>query len=99
MEVGDSTRCECSKGAPWPYAAETAVDDDSFPIYMRRSPEDGGSSFVNDQGLLVTNQWTVTYNPDILLLWGGHANLKIVTSVINVKYVFKYEFKGKSMFL
>ena len=66
---------------------------------MRRSPEDGGSSFVNDQGLLVTNQWTVTYNPDILLLWGGHANLKIVTSVINVKYVFKYEFKGKSMFM
>ena len=94
-QVGDSKRCECSKGAPWPYAAESAVDDDSFPIYMRRSPEDGGSSFVNDKGLVVTNQWTISYNKQILLLWDGHANLKIVTSVINVKYIYKYEFKGK----
>ena len=95
LEVGDSTRCECSKGAPWPYAAETAVDDDSFPIYKRRDPDSGGSSFVNSQGLVVTNQWVVTFNKDVLLLWQGHANLKIVTSVISVKYIFKYEFKGE----
>lgn len=71
------------------------MDDDSFPVYKRRDPESGGNSFVNNQGLVVTNQWTITFNKDILLLWGGHANLKIVTSVINVKYIFKYEFKGK----
>ena len=95
MEVGDSTRVECSKGAPWSYAAETAVDDDSFPIYKRRGPDNGGSSFVNSRGLVVTNQWVVTYNKAILLLWQGHANIKIVTSVISVKYIFKYEFKGE----
>ena len=95
MEVGDSTRCECSKGAPWSYAAEAAVDDDSFPIYKRRSPDNGGSSFVNSRGLVVTNQWVVPYNKAVLLLWQGHANLKIVTSVISVKYIFKYEFKGE----
>ena len=99
MKVGDSTRCECSKHAPWPYAAETAVDENSFPIYKRRDPDNGGSSFVNSQGLIVTNQWVVTYNKTILLLWQGHANLKMVTSVINVKYIFKYEFKGENSYL
>ena len=94
-KVGDSKREECGKGAPWAYASETFVDDNSFPVYRRRSPEEGGHSFVNDRGLVVTNQWIVTYNRDILQLWDGHANLKIVTSVISVKYIFKYEFKGE----
>ena len=80
-----------------PYAAESAVDDNSFPIYRRRDPDSGGSSFVNSKGLVVTNQWVVPYNKDILLLWQGHANLKMVTSVVNVKYIFKYEFKGEQI--
>ena len=45
------------------------MDENSFPIYKRRDPDNGGSSFVNSQGLVVTNQWVVTYNKTILLLW------------------------------
>ena len=60
---------------------------------MRRSPEDGGETFLNKMGLVVDNRWVVSFNKDILLMWEGHANLKLVVSVIGVKYVFKYEFK------
>ena len=60
---------------------------------MRRSPEDGGETFENKMGLIVDNRWVVSFNKQILLMWEGHANLKLVVSVIGVKYVFKYEFK------
>ena len=92
-QVGDSHKRECKIGFPIDFAKKTHLDDDSFPIYMRRGPEDGGETFVNKMGLVVDNRWTVTYNRTLLLMWEGHVNVKLVVSVIGVKYVFKYEFK------
>ena len=92
-QVGDSHRRECKIGFPFTFAKETHLDDDTFPVYMRRSPEDGGETFENKMGLVVDNRWVVSFNREILLMWEGHANLKLVVSVIGVKYVFKYEFK------
>ena len=66
-----------------PYAAESAVDDNSFPIYRRRDPDSGGSSFVNSKGLVVTNQWVVPYNKDILLLCLiGHLKLDVLILIV-----------------
>ena len=78
---------------PFTFAKDTHLDDNSFPVYKRASPEDGGETFRDKMGLVVDNRWVVSFNKQILLMWEGHANLKLVVSVIGVKYVFKYEFK------
>ena len=92
--VGTSTKKECKKKFPQCFCKETTVDENSFINYRRRSPEDGGETFVNDKGILVDNRWVVPWNKAILQAWKGHANLVIVTSVVSVKYVFKYQHKG-----
>ena len=43
--------------------------------------------------LISSGRWVISFNREVLLIWEGHANLKLVVSVIGVKYVFKYEFK------
>ena len=93
-EVGDSTQKECQKKFPFDFANKTHVDENSFPVYRRRDPANGGETFVNKRGVVVDNRWTVPYNKTILELWGGHANVILVTSVVSVKYVFKYQHKG-----
>ena len=47
---------------------ETCVDDNSYPIYRRRPPHEGGETFTNDRSLIVTNAYIVTYNRTIILV-------------------------------
>ena len=43
---------------------------------------------------VVVNGLVVEYNPNILLPWEGHANLKFAGSVELFEYLYKYLFKG-----
>ena len=42
----------------------------------------------------VDNRWVVPYNPFILLKYDAHINLEIVSTVLSVKYLYKYIEKG-----
>ena len=61
----------CSKGFPKPSRRQTTMNDDSYPLYRRRSPQDGGqnySKYVRGQQTTYDNRCVVPYNA-YLLLW------------------------------
>jgi hypothetical protein len=64
----------CTKGFPKPMAQETSIDSHGYPQYRRPTIE-------------VTN--VVPYNPTILQLWQGHANIEYAASVNIVLYLYK----------
>lgn len=64
----------CTRGFPKPMAQETSIDSHGYPQYRRPTLQD-------------TN--IVPYNPTILQLWQGHANMEYAASVNIVLYLYK----------
>uniref|UniRef100_A0A8D9B6G9 ATP-dependent DNA helicase n=1 Tax=Cacopsylla melanoneura TaxID=428564 RepID=A0A8D9B6G9_9HEMI len=84
---------KCSKRFPRPYVKETQTADDGYPLYRRRSPEDGGHTF-NVRGMILGSEWVVPYNPVLLRSFNAHINVEICNSVKSIKYICKYVNKG-----
>ena len=42
----------------------------------------------------ITNEWVSPYNPILLLLFNCHINVEFCTSILAVKYITKYVYKG-----
>ena len=87
----------CSKNFPKPFRHQTSMGEDSYPLYRRRSPEDGGKTFtkyVRGQGTVFDNRWVVPYNAYLLLCYNAHINVEYCASIKAVKYLYKYIFKG-----
>ena len=85
---------KCTKKFPKEYQKDTVIDEDkSYPIYRRRSPEDGGQS-AKKGGMNIDNRWVVPYNPYLSLRYNCHINVEIVISPKATKYVYKYVTKG-----
>lgn len=78
-------RNECKYHYPKPFQPETSISANGFPIYRRRFTEDH---------FPINNRWIVPYNPYLLMRFQCHINVEICTSIIAVKYLFKYLFKG-----
>jgi hypothetical protein len=79
----------CSKHFPQPFADFTSHDEDATRVtYRRRSPENGGFTFVKN-GFVFTNAHVVPYNPYLLLHFACHINVDIVTQMGVIKYLFK----------
>jgi len=98
---GPSSACfkdgGCSKNFPKPFRRQTSMGDDSYPLYRRRSPEDGGKKFtkyVHGKATVIDNRWVVPYNAYLLLRYNAHINVEYCASVKAVKYLYKYIFKG-----
>ena len=49
-DTGKGGDCHCSKGYPKPFRELTLDGNDSYPEYRRRSPADGGHTFVKNPG-------------------------------------------------
>jgi hypothetical protein len=84
----------CTKYFPKTFCAESTIPEDGYPLYRRRSPDDGGRSFINKSNQIVTNQWVVPYNPYLTKKYGAHLNVEICNEIQAVKYLFKYVHKG-----
>ena len=88
----------CSKKYPKQYIAETQLGADSYPLYRRSSPDNGGQvstismriggSRVDQQ---VDNRWIVPYSKLLLRSMNCHCNVELCMSI---KYVLKYVHKG-----
>jgi len=55
----------CSKNFPKSFCSQTRMGDDSYPQYRRRSPQDGGKTFikfVRGKPAVIDNRWVVPYN-------------------------------------
>jgi len=55
------------------------MGDDSYPLYRRRSPQDGGQTFIKynrGQAVVFDNRWVVPYNAYLLLRYNAHVNVE-----------------------
>jgi len=92
------TTTKCSMGFPKPYATRTSKVDGAYPLYRRRSPSDGGQTYVVNAGktreYTITNADIVPYNKRSLIRTNAHVCVEICASISAVKYLFKYILKG-----
>ena len=96
-------RGQCCHRYPKEYVNSVSYfNDDNQAVYMRRSPDEGGSTaeipvrtstgrYINQT---VTNEWVVPYNPYLLEFFECHINVELVTSIKAIKYLLWYPFKG-----
>jgi hypothetical protein len=95
--IGNTKTKKCSKDFPKTFQAETEISEFSYPLYKRRSPEDGGRTATIErygQKITIDNQLVVPYCPFLLEKYDCHFNVELVCSVISVKYMYKYISKG-----
>ena len=85
----------CGKHFPKEFTTTTVIESHgNYPLYRRRSPEDGGNTATSSNGTLLDNRWVVPYNAQLLLKYRSHINVEYVVSVASIKYLFKYNMKG-----
>ena len=88
---------KCERDYPKPYVSETVSERPGFPLYRRRSPEEGGrEATIQKRGksYRVTNADVVPYNPYLLRAFDCHLNVEVCQSVDGIKYITKYINKG-----
>ena len=88
-DVNPSSPCmkkskSCDKFYPKPFSAVTIVDEEkNRPVYMRRSPAQGGRQVKIMRGgkeYLIDNSNIVPHNRFLLLRFASHINVEICTS-------------------
>lgn len=89
---------KCLKRYPRQFIQETVTGEDSYPLYRRRAPENGGHVYEQIQSngsvVIIDNQWIVPYCPFLSRLFNAHINVEICSSVKSIKYICKYVTKG-----
>ena len=88
----------CQSHFPRDYQNYTLAHEDGFPKYKRRSPRRGGHTGrkrIRGRGLTkITNKWVVPYNPYLLRKYKAHINVEVCSSILAIKYLYKYIYKG-----
>ncbi|GFY26458.1 ATP-dependent DNA helicase [Trichonephila clavipes] len=80
--------------------SDTITGNDGYPLYRRRSVEDGGKSVVlkvRNIDIEVDNRWIVPYSPLLSKTFKAHINVEYCNSVKSIKYIYKYVNKGSDM--
>lgn len=81
----------CQKHYPKNFNESTQEDNNGYPIYRKR---DNGS-FVNTRnGSRLDNRWVVPHNVDLVTKYNAHINVEICSSILSIKYLYKYVYKG-----
>ena len=71
----------CKTRFPKPFVDETTTDVNGYPLHrLRNTSPDNGQ--------------VVAYSPYLLLKYNARINIKACTSVISVKYLYKYVYKA-----
>jgi hypothetical protein len=92
---------KCTKRYPRQLLRDTETGDDGYPLYRRRSPEDGGVKAKlkmkignSIQEIEIDNKWVVPYCPLLSRIFQAHINVEYCNSVKSIKYICKYVNKG-----
>lgn len=69
---------KCTKRYPYNLIKETVTGNDGYPLYCRRSTEDGGYSIAM-KVQNVDNRWVVPYSPLLSKTFKAHINVEYAT--------------------
>ena len=82
---------KCSKRFPKELNLDgTMVDLNTYPTYRRR----GRFNVTLPDGKVVSDEYTVPYNPYLLMRYNCHINVEVCSDIKAAKYLFGYLFKG-----
>ena len=88
----------CTKNFPKAFCEQSIYQENGYPKYRRRSPDNGGYTCLkhvnNDVVVEMDNRFVVPYSPALLLKYQCHINVEVCSSFQSVKYVHKYIYKG-----
>ncbi|XP_016854588.2 uncharacterized protein LOC107983828 [Anolis carolinensis] len=90
----------CTKRYPRTLIPNTITGNDGYPLYRRRSPEQGGhvtTMRMHKEEIQVDNRWIVPYSPLLSKTYKAHINVEYCNSVKSIKYICKYINKGSDM--
>ncbi|GFX64018.1 ATP-dependent DNA helicase [Trichonephila clavipes] len=91
---------KCTKLYPRKLVSDTNSGNDGYPLYRRRSVEDGGKSVVlkvRNIDIEVDNRWIVPYSPLLSKTFKAHINVEYCNAVKSIKYICKFFNKGSDM--
>jgi hypothetical protein len=82
----------CKKGFPKPYQKATYTKTSGYLLYRRRQDT---SYIINSQQHLSENlnRQVIPYNLYLIRCFNCHINVKLVSSVKAIRYIFKYIYK------
>ena len=81
---------DCEKKFPKSFKETTSEVDNSFPEYRRRRNDYS----IQKNGFTYDNRHVVPYNPYLSFKYNCHINVEICSSIVSVKYLYKYVYKG-----
>ena len=89
----------CTKHFPKQFSDETTIRNDGSPLYRRRKPGPNGENSAtilkkNNRDLTIDNSMVVQYNFYLLKKYKGHINIEVCSTLMSVKYLYKYLTKG-----
>ncbi|XP_046434513.1 uncharacterized protein LOC124186674 [Neodiprion fabricii] len=92
----NSVTKSCSKKFPKDLVENTDISGGGFPKYRRRKNTDINyyRNRVEGRNIQVDNSMVVPHNPYLLAKYDCHMNVEYCTSIMAIKYVFKYIHKG-----
>ena len=85
---------KCSKGYPKTFVEQTESNEDGYPKYRRRNNDRHIVVRRNGRNVPLDNRWVVPHNLWLCTKYNAHVNVEICNSVMAVKYLFKYVYKG-----
>ncbi|XP_024984010.1 uncharacterized protein LOC112519921 [Cynara cardunculus var. scolymus] len=85
---GESRKCHFRY--PQQFNDKTVHTNNSYLMYRRRN----NGIKVNIRDNILDNRWVVQYNPKLLMIFNCHINVEVCSSIMSMKYVFKYVYKG-----
>jgi hypothetical protein len=91
---------KCTKSFPKNFTNDTITSVDGYPMYRRRSPDNGGQLFIkniSNTDIDIDNRWVVPYSPLLSKTYNAHINVEFCSSVKSIKYICKYVNKGSDM--
>ncbi|XP_021953572.1 uncharacterized protein LOC110850450 [Folsomia candida] len=80
---------ECKKKFPKDFNDVTKSNNKGYPTYRRRR-----GITVQVRGSTMDNRYVVSYSPYLLLKYNAHINVEVCTSLLAVKHIYKYIYKG-----
>lgn len=101
MERRPNGEIVCGSNYPRPFLEHTVTGQDGYPLYRRRSPEQGGHTIQRRvDGVvaeIIDNRRVVPHSPILCKIFNSHLNVEYCNSVKSIKYICKYINKGCDM--